>query len=66
MGIASTERGGGLGGACLRGGVDGMTALFDKRGGSTSRGYYPHFVDTIHIGHITSYLARNFRHVLHS
>ena len=27
---------------------------------STSRGYYPNFVGIIRIGHITSYLARNF------
>ena len=27
---------------------------------------YPHFVDIIYIGHITSYLARNFCHVLYS
>ena len=29
-------------------------------------GYYPHFVDTIDIGHIMSYLTCNLRHVIHS
>ena len=33
---------------------------------SAFSGYCLHFVDTIGIGHITSYLARNVRHVLHS
>ena len=28
--------------------------------------YCPHFVDTIGIGHITSYLARNVHHFIHS
>ena len=32
---------------------------------STSRGYYPHFVDMIYIHHITSYLARNVRPIFH-
>ena len=27
---------------------------------------YPHFVDIIHIRHITTYLARNVSHVIHS
>ena len=29
-------------------------------------GYYPNFMDMIRIFHITSYLARNVRHVIHS
>ena len=29
-------------------------------------GYYTHFVNTIGIGHIMSYLARNVPHVIHS
>ena len=29
-------------------------------------GYYPHFVDTTRIGHITSYLACNVCYALHS
>ena len=33
---------------------------------STSRGYSPHFVNIIRIGHITSYLAFNVHHGLHS
>ena len=33
---------------------------------SAFHGYYLHFVDTIDIGDITSYLACNVRHVLHS
>ena len=33
---------------------------------SAFRGYYPHFLDIPCIVHITSYLARNVRHVLHS
>ena len=34
------QKGGGeLGGACLRGGVDGAAALRDKRGGGVDRGF---------------------------
>ena len=33
---------------------------------SALHAYYPHSVDTIIISHITSYLARNVRHIIHN